>query len=41
MPIFVFFFTACTIGFGWCLEKRTNIAGPLALLFVGLCRVDC
>ncbi|KAJ7762474.1 MFS general substrate transporter [Mycena metata] len=37
MPAFLAVFVACCIGYGWCIEKRTNIAGPLILLIgVGL-----
>ncbi|KAJ7504887.1 major facilitator superfamily domain-containing protein [Mycena galericulata] len=32
-PVFLGVFSACVIGYGWCIEQRTNIAGPLILLF--------
>jgi hypothetical protein len=37
MPIFIAINVASSVGFGWCLEKKTNIAGPLILLFGGEC----
>ena len=33
MPFFIVINVASCVGFGWCLEKKTNIAGPLVLLF--------
>ncbi|KAJ7028560.1 major facilitator superfamily domain-containing protein [Mycena alexandri] len=37
MPAFLAVFAASCIGYGWCIDKRTNIAGPLILLIgVGL-----
>jgi hypothetical protein len=32
MPILLAFFVAFCAAYGWCVEKRVNIAGPLALL---------
>ncbi|KAJ6515186.1 major facilitator superfamily domain-containing protein [Mycena vitilis] len=37
IPAFLALFVASCIGYGWCIAGRTNIAGPLVLLFfVGL-----
>ncbi|KAJ7028578.1 MFS general substrate transporter [Mycena alexandri] len=37
MPAFLAVFAASCVGYGWCIDKRTNIAGPLILLIgVGL-----
>ncbi|KAJ6594563.1 MFS general substrate transporter [Mycena capillaripes] len=37
IPAFLAVFITSCIGYGWCIEKRTNIAGPLILLIgVGL-----
>ncbi|KAJ7656393.1 MFS general substrate transporter [Mycena polygramma] len=33
LPTFVALFVASCIGYGWCIEERTNMAGPLILLF--------
>jgi hypothetical protein len=33
MPYHLVLFVACVIGWGWCLEKKVPIAGPLALQF--------
>lgn len=33
---------ACVIGFGWMLQKRTQVSGPLILLFcIGFCASAC
>lgn len=32
IPIFVAIYTASCVGYGWCIEKKVNIAGPLILL---------
>ncbi|KAJ7502612.1 MFS general substrate transporter [Mycena galericulata] len=32
MPAFLVVFVASCVGYGWCIERRTNIAGPLILL---------
>jgi len=32
MPIFVAIYTICCVGYGWCIEKKVSIAGPLCLL---------
>ncbi|KAI0785014.1 major facilitator superfamily domain-containing protein [Abortiporus biennis] len=31
MPYYLFVFTGCCVGYGWCLQQRVNIAGPLVL----------
>jgi len=31
MPIYLVIFIGCCIGYGWCLQERVNIAGPLVL----------
>ncbi|KAJ7671742.1 major facilitator superfamily domain-containing protein [Mycena rosella] len=37
VPALLAVFIALCIGYGWCIDRRTNIAGPLILLFgVGL-----
>ncbi|KAJ7750929.1 MFS general substrate transporter [Mycena maculata] len=37
MPWFLALYVACCIGYGWCIDLQTNIAGPLILLVgVGL-----
>ncbi|KAJ7689586.1 MFS general substrate transporter [Mycena rosella] len=37
MPVLLAVFVASCIGYGWCIDRRTSIAGPLILLFgVGL-----
>ncbi|KAF7357908.1 MFS general substrate transporter [Mycena venus] len=37
LPAFLALFVVSCIGYGWCIDKRTNIAGPLILLIgVGL-----
>ncbi|KAF8143315.1 major facilitator superfamily domain-containing protein [Mycena galopus ATCC 62051] len=37
LPAFLAVFVVSCIGYGWCIDKRTNIAGPLILLIgVGL-----
>ncbi|KAJ7162202.1 hypothetical protein C8R46DRAFT_1222345 [Mycena filopes] len=37
MPVFLAMFVAICVAYGWCVEKRTSIAGPLILLIgVGL-----
>ncbi|KAJ7061486.1 MFS general substrate transporter [Mycena amicta] len=33
LPFFLCIFVACCIGYGWCIERGTNLAGPLVLLF--------
>jgi MFS family permease len=33
-PIYLTILTACVVGYGWCLEKRVSIAGPLILQFI-------
>lgn len=35
MPIYLGILAAACIGYGWCLEKAVNLAGPLILLFLG------
>jgi len=37
MPIHLVIFVACVIGWGWCLEKKVSIAGPLILQAVRKC----
>ncbi|KAJ6536646.1 major facilitator superfamily domain-containing protein [Mycena sp. CBHHK59/15] len=32
MPILVAIYVGCCSGYGWCIEKKANIAGPLILL---------
>ncbi|KAJ6594680.1 MFS general substrate transporter [Mycena capillaripes] len=32
MPILVVFFVAVCMGYGWCIERRVNLAGPLIFL---------
>lgn len=34
MPIYTFLFIACILGYGWCLQAKVNIAGPLVLQFI-------
>ena len=34
MPIYVAVFVACTIGYGWCLQARVSLAGPLILQII-------
>ncbi|KAJ7633496.1 major facilitator superfamily domain-containing protein [Mycena polygramma] len=37
VPAFLAVFVVCGIGYGWCIDTRTSIAGPLILLFfIGL-----
>ncbi|OCH87253.1 MFS general substrate transporter, partial [Obba rivulosa] len=33
MPIYFAVFVAASIGYGWCLDQKVSIAGPLVLLF--------
>lgn len=33
-PIYSFLFIACVLGYGWCLQAKVNIAGPLILQFI-------
>ncbi|KAJ7502589.1 major facilitator superfamily domain-containing protein [Mycena galericulata] len=32
IPILLVFFVACCAAYGWCIQKRVNLAGPLILL---------
>ncbi|KAJ7578603.1 MFS general substrate transporter [Mycena floridula] len=32
IPFFIALYVASTVGYGWCIEKKVNIAGPLILL---------
>ncbi|EGO05326.1 hypothetical protein SERLA73DRAFT_157893 [Serpula lacrymans var. lacrymans S7.3] len=34
IPIYLVIFAACTIGYGWCLQERVNLAGPLILQII-------
>jgi len=34
MPYFILVMAAACAGYGWCVEKKVNIAGPLILQFV-------
>ncbi|THH19063.1 hypothetical protein EW146_g2038 [Bondarzewia mesenterica] len=34
MPVYVFAFVACIIGYGWCLQAKVSIAGPLILQII-------
>jgi hypothetical protein len=33
-PIYLAIVIACVVGYGWCLDKRVSIAGPLILQFI-------
>ncbi|KAJ7268566.1 major facilitator superfamily domain-containing protein, partial [Mycena rebaudengoi] len=33
LPFFLLFFIASCVGYGWCVDRKTHIAGPLLLLF--------
>ncbi|KAJ7061609.1 hypothetical protein C8F01DRAFT_1252397 [Mycena amicta] len=33
LPFFLCIFVACCIGYRWCIERGTSLAGPLVLLF--------
>ena len=35
MPFLAVIYTFSTIGYGWCIEQKVNIAGPLVLLIGG------
>nr|GAT47577.1 predicted protein [Mycena chlorophos] len=34
MPFLCIFYVAVCVGYGWCIERKVSIAGPLVLLFV-------
>lgn len=34
MPVYFIVYVACCMGYGWCLEAKVNIAGPLILQIV-------
>ncbi|EIM87227.1 MFS general substrate transporter [Stereum hirsutum FP-91666 SS1] len=34
MPLYSFFFIAVTLGYGWCVQAKVSIAGPLILQFL-------
>lgn len=34
VPIYIAIFTACCIGYGWCLQAKVSLAGPLILQFL-------
>lgn len=34
MPIWVGIYVACLVGYGWCLQAKVNIAGPLVLQII-------
>ncbi|KAJ7718296.1 MFS general substrate transporter [Mycena maculata] len=34
VPILLAVYAACCVGYGWCIDRRINIAGPLVLLVV-------
>ncbi|KAF7319070.1 MFS general substrate transporter [Mycena chlorophos] len=34
VPCFTVAFVSCCIGYGWCMDRRTNIGGPLVFLFI-------
>ncbi|EIM79911.1 MFS general substrate transporter [Stereum hirsutum FP-91666 SS1] len=35
MPFILMTFIACVVGYGWCLQAKVNMAGPLLLQIVG------
>lgn len=35
VPIYYAVFAACTIGYGWCVQTKVNLAVPLILQFIG------
>ncbi|KAG6911624.1 hypothetical protein DXG01_011927 [Tephrocybe rancida] len=35
LPILIIILVACCAGYGWCVEKQVNLAGPLVLQFIG------
>lgn len=35
MPFILMTFIACVVGYGWCLQAKINMAGPLLLQIVG------
>lgn len=41
MPIYVLILGGACIGYGWCLEKKVNLSGPLILLFLSKCSASC
>lgn len=37
MPFILMTFIACVVGYGWCLQAKVNMSGPLLLQIVGMC----
>ena len=37
LPLLLVISACMCAGYGWCLEKKSNIAGPLILQFVSEC----
>lgn len=37
MPFILMTFIGCVVGYGWCLQAKVNMAGPLLLQIVGMC----
>jgi hypothetical protein len=35
MPILVALFVASCVSYGWCIERRVNLGGPLVFIFGG------
>lgn len=33
VPVMLVVYAACVIGYGWCLQRRVSLAGPLVLQF--------
>lgn len=32
LPFFLLFYVACCIGYGWCVDRKVALAGPIILL---------